>query len=65
MLPEEQQDREQHDKQTAANITCAYQKSLLGESSIDPSESLIRVRHRGVDRLATESLTWTVGPLTR
>jgi hypothetical protein len=39
--------------------------SLLGESSIDPSESLIRVRHRGVDRLATESLTWMVGPLTR
>jgi hypothetical protein len=30
-----------------------------------PSESFIRVRHRGVDRLATESLTQMVGPLTR
>jgi len=26
MLPEEQQDREQHDKQTEGNTTCAYQK---------------------------------------
>lgn len=50
MHPEEQQDREQHDKQTEGNTTCADQKRpLLGESCIDPAGRSIRLlTSRGV-----------------